>query len=165
MKSFHVITINSNLFSLQQVTLFFVALMILASCASTGNYSAGRVKVIENKLDQAYDRWKGTRYQIGGENSRGIDCSALMMIIMKDQFGVKIPRTTELQVKKGKKVSPKFLMPGDFVFFRTGPKQLHVGIIIRPGKFMHASTSQGVIISELNNPYWKKRVIGFRRFL
>jgi len=165
MRSIQVHKLSWNPFSFQQFALFFIAMIILASCASTGNYSAGRVKVIENKLDQAYGRWKGTRYQLGGDNSRGIDCSALMMIIMKDQFGVRIPRTTDQQIKKGKKVSPKFLMPGDFVFFRTGPKQLHVGIIIRPGKFMHASTSQGVIISELNNPYWNKRVIGFRRFL
>jgi cell wall-associated NlpC family hydrolase len=156
---------TGNPILVQKSIFFLLAIIILASCASTANYSAGRVKVIENKLDQAYDRWQGTRYQLGGDNSRGIDCSALMMIIMKDQFGVKIPRTTDQQIKKGKKVSPKFLMPGDFVFFRTGPRQLHVGVIIRPGKFMHASTSQGVIISELNNPYWNKRIIGFRRFL
>jgi cell wall-associated NlpC family hydrolase len=154
-----------NSLKVQNIVLIVLSVLVLASCGSSGNFSAGRVKLIENKLDQAYDRWQGTRYQLGGDNSRGIDCSALMMIIMKDQFGVKIPRTTELQIKAGKKVGAKYLMPGDFVFFRTGPNQLHVGILIRPGKFMHASTSQGVTISELNNPYWNKRIIGFRRFL
>lgn len=142
-----------------------VMMAFLASCASTNNFSAGKISYIENRLDKAHDFWKGTRYQLGGDSKRGIDCSALMMIIMKDQFDVRIPRTTELQWKEGKKVGAKQLMPGDFVFFKTAPKQLHVGVIIRPGKFLHASTSQGVIISELSNPYWKNRIIGFRRFL
>lgn len=154
-----------TIFQKQEAILWFLLFLFLASCASTANYPAGKISYIENRLDRAYDYWKGTQYRLGGESRSGIDCSALMMIIMKDQFDIRIPRTTELQIKEGKKVNPKLLMPGDFVFFKTGPKQLHVGIIIKPGKFMHASTSQGVIISELNNPYWRKKIIGFRRFM
>lgn len=139
--------------------------IMLVNCSGGRKVSTSQIRAIESKLDQAYNYWKGTSYRLGGESKNGIDCSALLMIVMKDQFGVKIPRTTHEQIDKGLKVSPRNLMPGDFVFFKTGANTLHVGILIRPGKFMHASTSQGVTISELNNPYWRSRIIGYRRFM
>lgn len=148
---------------------WFVSLVLLGalsfSCSTGRKANVASVRSIEAKLDQAYEFWKGTPYQLGGDNKRGIDCSALLMIIMKDQFNVRIPRTTKEQINKGLRVSPRNLMPGDFVFFKTGANTMHVGVLIRPGKFLHASTSKGVIISELNNPYWRERIIGYRRFM
>ncbi|TNE70140.1 hypothetical protein EP331_13275 [bacterium] len=148
-----------------RVVLFAGIALFALGCAGGKRVSTSKIKAVENKLDQAYDFWQGTPYILGGDNKRGIDCSALMMLIMKDQFGVNVPRTTREQLKKGKRITAKSLLPGDFVFFKTGADTYHVGVIIRPGKFMHASTSKGVIISELNNPYWRERIIGFRRFL
>lgn len=142
-----------------------LVVLITASCSGGGRVSSNKIRAIEAKLDQAYEYWKGTPYQLGGDNKQGIDCSALLMIIMKDQFGIKIPRSTREQFAEGRRVSAKNLLPGDFIFFKTGANTLHVGVLIRPGKFLHASTSNGVIISEMSNPYWRDRIIGFRRFL
>lgn len=146
------------------VSLILLSLLLM-DCSGGRKVNVSQVRAIEAKLEQAYSYWKGTSYRLGGDSKSGIDCSALLMIVMKDQFGVKIPRTTKEQIDKGLKVSPRNLMPGDFVFFKTGANTMHVGVLIRPGKFMHASTSQGVTISELSNPYWRERIIGYRRFM
>jgi cell wall-associated NlpC family hydrolase len=148
-----------------KIGFYCLIVFMVMSCAGGARVSSNKIRAVEAKLDQAYEFWKGTPYQLGGDNKRGIDCSALLMIIMKDQFGVKIPRTTREQLAKGRRISAKSILPGDFIFFKTGANTFHVGVIIRPGKFLHASTSKGVIISEVNNPYWRERVIGYRRFL
>ena len=65
-----------------------------------------------------------------------------------------MPRSTELLASAGTQVNPRQVRAGDLVFFKTGWKQRHVGIYLKNGAFMHASTSRGVMISKLHNPYW-----------
>ncbi|MDH3218739.1 MAG: C40 family peptidase, partial [Gammaproteobacteria bacterium] len=62
------------------------------------------------------------------------------------------------------RVSPRQIQPGDLVFFKTGWKKNHVGIYLRNGKFMHASSSRGVMISEIQNPYWSDAFWMARRY-
>lgn len=149
----------------QSYLAILLLILISSACNTSRNANINRVKAIEARLDRAYSHWRGTPYRLGGDSKRGVDCSALMQNIMRSEFGVSIPRTTRLQLKDGKRISRRNLSAGDFVFFKTGANTYHVGVMIRPGKFMHASTSKGVIISELKNPYWSKRIIGYRRFL
>ncbi|MDZ7695136.1 MAG: NlpC/P60 family protein [Balneolaceae bacterium] len=54
---------------------------------------------------------------------------------------------------------------GDLVFFKTGRKSFHVGIIIEEGEFLHASTSQGVTTSSIYDRYWANRYLGARRIM
>lgn len=116
-------------------------------------------------LYKEYKKWYATNYEYGGLDRNGVDCSALVQSVYKSAFNVKLPRTTHEQVKKGFKVNKHKAKIGDLVFFKTGYSTRHSGIIIENGKFIHASTSHGVTISELNNPYWKARYWQIRRIL
>ncbi len=120
---------------------------------------------IEQKLLRQYDRWQGTPYRLGGNDLNGVDCSAFVMRVFRDEFGVEIPRTTRNQLRAGSAVNPRRLRVGDLVFFQTGRNTMHVGIVLRNGRFMHASVSQGVIIDQLGGTYWRERFIGARRVL
>lgn len=112
---------------------------------------------IKKKLYEQYAQWKGTKYKLGGLNKNGIDCSGFVFITFKTRLRIVLPRTTHLQVATGSNVERSQLQAGDLVFFKTGKFKRHVGIYLEHGKFLHASTSQGVTISRLDNNYWKSK--------
>ena len=58
------------------------------------------------------------------------------------------------------------LSEGDLVVFRgvRGPGIDHVGVYLEDGKFVHASTSIGVTISDLSEEYYKIRYVGACRY-
>lgn len=112
--------------------------------------------IVTSQLLSAYEGWKGVKYLWGGTTHKGIDCSALTRAIFKEVFGYTLPRVSVDQVKKGKKVSNEDLRPGDIVFFRPNNRYNHVGVYIGNSLFINASSSNGVVISSLNNSYWKK---------
>ncbi|MCL1059369.1 NlpC/P60 family protein [Shewanella gelidimarina] len=116
--------------------------------------NAAAVKI---QLMQLHSEWKGTPYRFGGMSKRGIDCSGFVALGFKDKFGITLPRTTDEQRSIGQSVSKSQLREGDLVFFKTGWSTRHVGIYIGNHQFLHASTSQGVMISSLNNSYWKQK--------
>lgn len=117
------------------------------------------------QLSKQYDYWQGTPYRLGGTSKNGIDCSALIQIIYKNAFTKNIPRTTKIQAQSGAFVTRNNLKIGDLVFFKPSGKSRHVGIYMGKNQFMHASTSKGVIISTLDNPYWKSNYWQARRIL
>lgn len=116
-----------------------------------------------NKLDLFFQHWVGVPYVIGGLSRAGVDCSGWVYMAYAKAFGKRLPRTTAQQVKTGNWVSRSHLQYGDLVFFKTGVKIRHVGIYIGDDKFMHASTSVGVTVSKLSNPYWHSRYWMARR--
>lgn len=120
---------------------------------------------ISEALLNHYKSWEGVEYKYGGNNKNGIDCS----FFVKDSFTTlnkKLPRTTLYQSKSGIAISKKELQTGDLVFFITSKKGTrHVGIYLDDGDFMHVSTSRGVMISNLENPYWKRHYWKSRRVL
>ena len=110
---------------------------------------------LNTDLYDFYAKWEGVRYKLGEESMTGIDCSAFIQKAFEEKLALEMPRTTLLQAKVGKEVNKDELEVGDLVFFKTG-RTKHVGIYMENGKFMHASTSNGVTISELNNSYFAK---------
>lgn len=116
-------------------------------------------------LEDYYATWRGTPYRFGGTSRRGIDCSAFTQQAMRRALGVRLPRTTSQQITQGQSIPRRLIRPGDLVFFKTGETLNHVGVIVGPGKFMHASTRKGVTISRLDDSYWRSRVIDYRRVL
>lgn len=118
---------------------------------------------VKAKILKQYKEWRKTPYKIGGLSKRGIDCSGFVYITFRSKLGCNIPRTTELQVKTGRKVTRKNLRVGDLVFFQTTLFYDHVGIYLGDSKFLHASTSRGVMISSLHEKYWRKRYWTARR--
>ena len=104
--------------------------------------------------------WLGVPYRGGGNSKRGVDCSGLTSAIYKKVYRKNLERNSEDQRKKDcHKVKKSKLKEGDLVFFHNGRKKkraTHVGIYLKNRKFIHASTSQGVIISHLEEDYWDK---------
>lgn len=106
--------------------------------------------------------WIGTPYKYGGEDRYGIDCSGLTRTIYRQVYKTELHRNSYEQYKKDvKKVSKNNLMSGDLVFFSTGKKGKvsHVGIYLKDGKFIHASSSRGVVVSDLNQNFYKNNFI------
>lgn len=105
--------------------------------------------------------WLGVPYRGGGLSRKGVDCSGFAYLMYQKVFGKKIPRSTaDLSRMKMKKVSKNDLQTGDFVFFATSSKNKnkinHVGIYLKDGYFVHASTSKGVIVSHLYEDYYRR---------
>ena len=104
--------------------------------------------------------WIGVPYRGGGTTKRGVDCSGLTSAIYKKVYRKSLERNSDDQRKKDcRKVKKSKLKEGDLVFFHNGRKKkraTHVGIYLKDRKFIHASTSQGVIISQLDEEYWDK---------
>ncbi|MBG3014400.1 bifunctional murein DD-endopeptidase/murein LD-carboxypeptidase [Proteus faecis] len=120
---------------------------------------------IKSKILDQYADWKGVAYRLGGDTKRGIDCSAFVQRTFLDQFGVELPRSTSDQQFSGTQVNKSKLQAGDLVLFKTGRTMRHVGIYIGNDKFVHASTSNGVTVSEMSNTYWNKRFYAARRVI
>lgn len=120
---------------------------------------------VKSRIMDQYADWKGVRYRLGGSTKKGIDCSAFVQRTFREQFGLDLPRSTYEQQEMGKSISRTKLRTGDLVLFRAGSTGRHVGIYIGNNQFVHASTSSGVTISSMNEPYWKKRYNEARRVL
>lgn len=120
-----------------------------------GSLGNDRQKVV-SELYRQYQAWKDVGYQLGGMSTNGVDCSGFVHITFRDRFNVTLPRSTSRMAGKGVEIMQRDLVPGDLVFFKTGPFTKHVGIYLEKGKFLHASSSEGVTISSLDSQYWRK---------
>lgn len=113
------------------------------------------------------DEWWGTPYRLGGNSRTGIDCSAFVQTLMMGVFSLQLPRTSREQKTFSQQIEDTERKEGDLVFFsnhRSGTIT-HVGIYLHNNKFVHASTSNGVIISDLTDAYWSKRYRGAGRIV
>lgn len=126
-------------------------------------YYSKQLEVSGNKqpVIKAAKSLVGTPYVYGGDGPGGFDCSGFIQYVYESN-DIVIPRTvSEIWNFSSPVDSPSI---GDIVFFSTthsGPS--HAGIYIGEGKFIHAGSSSGVVITELSNPYWEERYIGAKR--
>lgn len=116
----------------------------------------------ENALD-----FLGTRYKYGGTTKKGMDCSGLIYTAFQTE-GVPLPRTAREMSLQGDRIGLKALEVGDLLFFQTNKNHKvinHVGMVTQVEKklFIHSSTSRGVIISSLEENYWKRHFVMARR--
>ena len=116
-------------------------------------------------LLQKIDEWWGTPYLYGGSSKRGVDCSYFTLDVMNAIYNTNLKRTAAEQYTQSEKIDWSDLKEGDLIFFKTdGSRSIsHVGIYMTNNKFAHASTSQGVTISDLSEPYWQKRLYSLGR--
>jgi probable lipoprotein NlpC len=116
------------------------------------------VESIQNgRLYAFVDQWMGTPYKFGGLDKNGIDCSGLAYLLEQQVYGINIPRMTSQQVTAIKRKYEEELQEGDLLFFDyDGKKFSHVGVYLQNGYYVHASSSKGVIIIKLRDPYTYK---------
>ncbi|MGC9404030.1 NlpC/P60 family protein [Vibrio genomosp. F10 str. 9ZC157] len=164
---------------LKITTIIIIGIGFLIGCTNTSGPSkpvsgssssasgSPTLSAYEHKVKQSfmnvYERWKGVPYRLGGTSFQGIDCSAFVQIAYHDALNVKLPRTTLHQSKVGSKVGYDEAEVGDLIFFRTSRTTRHVGVYLGNRQFLHASTSKGVIISRVDNPYWASKFWHYRR--
>lgn len=118
---------------------------------------------VRQRLLQYHQVWQGVPYRLGGNDKSGVDCSSFTQQAFRQQFGVALPRTTHAQATVGKPLDGESWQPGDLLFYRSAAKTRHVGIYLGQGDFLHASTSRGVMISRVDNPYWRRHFWQARR--
>jgi cell wall-associated NlpC family hydrolase len=103
----------------------------------------------------------GVHYRGGGTSRSGMDCSGMVTAVF-DIFGMKLPRSSYEMAKVGEKIDPTDAKKGDLVFFRTNGRSSinHVGMVVENDgteiKFIHSSSSKGVIISSTKEPYYQR---------
>ncbi len=111
-------------------------------------------------LYDASSSWLGVKYRGGGNSKKGVDCSGLVSILYRQVYGIKLERNSAGMLQKNcAPINRNNLREGDLVFFKTlgseSPKTpTHVGIYLKNGKFIHSTTSKGVIVSSLSEPYY-----------
>lgn len=131
-------------------------LLCLNGCQTTVD-SIDEATVL-SKLYDRYDQWQGVPYQLGGLTQQGIDCSGFVALTFAEMFELNLPRTTHLQSQIKEQIPLNMIQAGDLLFFKV-PNQgkiYHVGMYLEDDRFLHASTSKGVIISSLATGYWRE---------
>ncbi|WP_212005355.1 C40 family peptidase [Chitinophaga sp. HK235] len=118
--------------------------------------------VLNHSLYKFIEDWMGTPYRMGGKTRDGIDCSGFVNMLVNTVFQFALTgNSVELYNKVRQRLSTRDLHEGDLVFFKIHHRRIsHVGIYLENDKFVHASTSSGVMISDLKEPYWKKYFAG-----
>jgi cell wall-associated NlpC family hydrolase len=115
------------------------------------------------KMFEFIDDWYGTPYRLGGTTKKGVDCSAFTQFLFTSVYGLSIPRTAREQYNLTSRISRTQLKEGDLIFFNTRGGISHVGVYLQNNKFVHASTSGGVMISDVFDEYWARKFVGVGR--
>ncbi len=166
---FHVLRSFSAVVTFYRLGLFIFILILFSDCASR------KAKIREQQVKEvikAARTFTGTPYKYGGTTRSGMDCSGLTGNAFQ-AVNLTLPRTADAQAEVGEKVKKKDVKPGDLVFFATGKKRreiTHVGIITEVKgkdnvKFIHASTSLGVVETNLYSEYYETRFRTARRII
>jgi lipoprotein Spr len=157
------------------IVLLFLTALLVTSCATRRQLPSGNVskEALSSQFGVKVDSddnlhlytylagWLGVPYRYGGNNRTGVDCSGLVLNAYQQVYSKKLYRSaSEMLYGNCRKIHRGKLREGDLVFFRVGKGRKrtvnHVGIYLKENRFIHASTSAGVIVSSLDEPYYRK---------
>lgn len=123
----------------------------------------------EKQFEKKVKQYVGVPYRKGGRSSKGLDCSGFVSMVYDRHFGIELPHNSrELYLfTKLQKIAKTGMQAGDLLFFsnRKTKRINHVGVYLSHGQFIHASTSQGIMVSKLKDQYWGKRFVGSKRYI
>lgn len=115
--------------------------------------------------------FSGVRYKFGGTTTKGMDCSGLLYVSFAEH-NIDLPRASYEIAKEGENIDLKQVTEGDLLFFGTSKRKKninHVGLVVSVDgdeiKFIHSTTSRGVIVSSLREGYWNYAFIKATRIL
>ncbi len=104
--------------------------------------------------------WTGVKYRLGGLDKNGIDCSGFALLLAKKIYGHTLPRISKDQANVVKTKNKHNLDEGDLIFFTFGGNHVdHVGVYLNNNFFVHASTTRGVVVDDLNLPVYQKAIV------
>ena len=117
-------------------------------------------------LEKYAKEWLGAKYVYGAASKKKTDCSGYVMQVYKGFYGISLDHSSQHMFDDGRGYSIRRskLQEGDLVFFGNFWKISHVGIYLKGNRFIHASTSSGVIITPMDDKYWASKYKGARRF-
>ena len=145
--------------------LFFTFSLLMSSCGASKKIASKRTAIKADKIVYHAKQYIGTKYKYGGVTSQGMDCSGLIFVAYKKEK-IQLPRVSRSMAKVGKKISLRKVRKGDLVFFRTNKSRRsinHVGLVssVKNGviRFVHSTSSRGVIESSLSEKYWKNAFV------
>ncbi len=122
----------------------------------------------DEEFETRIKQYVGIPYRRGGTSTNGMDCSGFVKRIYERLFGIDLPHGSLAQFRFPdlEKIDTREMQTGDLIFFSNGRKKRvdHVGVYLSDNRFIHASSSNGIKVSSLNNRYWKKRVVGSKRY-
>ena len=170
---------DSNM--IKKALFILIASLLMISCGSSKNIphqkkskkvaSSTKKPTVADKIVWTAVTYKGVPYKFGGMSKRGMDCSGLIYASFK-QRNVLIPRTSRAMYAEGTTLALRKVQRGDLLFFKTAKKSgqiNHVGLItsVKNGdiRFIHSTSSKGVIVSSLHNTYWKRAFVKAKRLL
>jgi len=118
---------------------------------------------VADTLQASFESWRGVPHRVGGSDRSGVDCSGLMQAVFREAFGMELPRTSREQSRVGQSVGLTDRRPGDLVYFIDKGGD-HIGVVIDGRRFLHASSTLGVTMSEFDG-YWLPRLKRVQRVL
>ena len=110
----------------------------------------------------------GTPYKYGGTNKNGMDCSGFIFTSAKESLGLNLPRRSEDLFNSLEHIEKADLQPGDLLFFKASTRINHAAVYLGENNFIHAASDgpkTGVIISNLDESYWKQTFAGCAKLL
>ncbi len=136
-------------------------------------FSLSSIGLSEQKFEDEVKEYLGTPYRKGGTTRKGMDCSGFARTVYDELLGLELPHSSGDQFRSSElqKIDASELQAGDLVFFankkkkRSNQRINHVGVYLSDGQFIHASSSEGIIVSSLDEKYWKMRFVGSKRHL
>lgn len=149
--------------------LFLMVLMVLVACSSrkktvSVSAAARTATAMSNLKSKPLYRfitdWTGVRYRLGGLDKQGVDCSGFAFLLQKNIYGNELPRRSSEQAKVIRTKDVSQLKEGDLIFFSFGGGAVdHVGVYLNNNYFVHASTTRGVIVDDLNLPAYQRAMV------
>ena len=140
----------------------------LKLCAE--DISPAQAQVNREKFVAESKKYVGCPYVYGATGPDSFDCSGLIYYVANQALGLQLPRTSKAMYSFCKVVPKEKMEEGDLLFFKTNNTAsiTHVGIYIGGSQFISAISdgpNSGVIISSLDQEYWKPKYVGCGQFL